>query len=466
MIKRLKPVLILLGVAAALGILLWVLVAFVLPKDEAGEDKGNSVVLMETDLTEADSVEIKNTFDHFTLKQQAIDHYYVDGKKDYEVDNDAILDFLKNLSSLTASKKVIDAPNAEQIKSYGLENPYGIVTVKDNADTYTFKIGATSASGAYYMQMGNDPAVYLIDGTIPDVALIARYQFYTDVMIDYSEESTDQETLKWFEISGTDATEKFRLVMNELGEDEVGASYLLTSPINHSASIVVQDHIFNLLTTLTTAAVVGDDTSPATLKKYGLDEPAYTFSFVQNDKVQTVHFGNTTEAGYQYCYTEGGKYIHNIETSNTEFMGGKLKDFCEDMIYTRSANNLKAIKVTGMDKNFQINIGDKDEEGNFYVTINNKVVDSELFSDFYAHVLMIGITDVGDKGEETTPYVSLEFTLKDDTVETMKFYPVSELKCYCEVNGTGSFWVTMMNVEKIVENAQKLYNGEVITTEW
>ena len=97
MIKRLKPVLILLGVAAVLGILLWVLVAFVLPKDEAGEDKGNSVVLMETDLTEADSVEIKNTFDHFTLVQQAIDHYYVDGKKGYVVDNDAILEFLKNL---------------------------------------------------------------------------------------------------------------------------------------------------------------------------------------------------------------------------------------------------------------------------------------------------------------------------------------------------------------------------------
>jgi predicted amidohydrolase YtcJ len=64
------------------------------------------------------------------------------------------------------------------------------------------------------------------------------------------------------------------------------------------------------------------------------------------------------------------------------------------------ADQLKAIKVSGMDKNFQINIGDKDENGNFYVTINNKVVDSELFSDFYSHVLMIGITDVGEKGKE------------------------------------------------------------------
>lgn len=466
MIKRLKPVLILLGVAAVLGILLWVLIAFVLPKDEAGEDKGNSVVLMEKDLTEADSIEIKNTFDHYTLVQQAIDHYYMDGKKGYDVSNDEILEFLGNLGSLTATKKVIDSPSAEQLKSYGLEEPYGIITVKDNADTYIFKIGATSASGAYYMQMGSEPTVYLINSTIPDIALVARYQFYTDVMIEYSEDSTAQESMKWFEISGSEAAHKYRLQMNELGDDEVGASYLLTSPINHSASVVAQDYIFNLLTSLTTAAVVGDDTSPESLKKYGLDEPAYTFSFTQSGKVQTVHFGKTTDAGYQYCYTEGGKYIHNIESSNTKFMGNKLKDFCEDMIYTRAADNLKGIKVSGLGKNFKLDIGEKDDVGNFYVTINNKVVDSELFSDFYSHILMIGITDVGEKGDETTPYVTLEFTLKDDTVETMKFYPVSELKCYCEVNGTGSFWVTTMNVEKIVENAQKLYNGEVITTEW
>ena len=299
MIKRLKPVLILLGVAAVLGILLWVLVAFVLPKDEAGEDKGNSVVLMETDLTEADSIEFKNTFDHYTLLQQAIDHYYVEGKKGYEVDNTSILDFLESLGSLTASKKVIDEPSAEQLESYGLENPYGIVTVKNNADTYIFRIGSTSASGAYYMQMGNEPTVYLIDGTIPDVALVARYQFYTDVMIDYSEDATAQETLKWFDISGTGAAHHYRMVMNELGEDEVGATYMLTSPINHSASVVSQDYIFALLTALTSASVVGDDTSPETLEKYGLDEPTYTISFVQDGKTQTVHFGKTTEAGYQ-----------------------------------------------------------------------------------------------------------------------------------------------------------------------
>ena len=148
-------------------------------------------------------------------------------------------------------------------------------------------------------------------------------------------------------------------------------------------------------------------------------------------------------------------------------MGAPLKDYCEDMIYTRAADTLKGIKVTGQGKSYQIDIGEKDEEnGDFYVTINNKVVDSELFSDFYSHILIIGITDMGEKGSATQPRVSLEFTHKDGTVETMKFYPVSELKCFCELNGKGSFWVTTMNVDKILDNAQKLYDGTPINTEW
>ncbi len=466
MIKRLRPMLILLGVAAVLGILLWVLVAFVLPKDEAGEDKGNSVVLMDTNLAGAESIEIKNTFDHYKLVKNAIDTYAIEGKKGYDVSETDVTNLLEDLGKLTASKKVIDQPNAEQLESYGLKTPHGIVEVKKGTDTYSFKIGTTSASGSYYLQMGDAATVYLVDGTIPDVALLARYQFYENKLISYSEDTTAQETLKWFEIRGKKAVADFRLQMNELGEEEVGANYLLTSPINHSASVVCQDHIFELLGQLAASGVVGDDTSEEGLKKYGLDDPAYTFSFTQNDKVQTVHFGNTTEAGYQYCYREGDQFIHNVETLYTDFMGAPLKDFCEDMIYTRAADTLKGIRITGQGKTYQINIGDKDEQGNFYVTINNKVVDSELFSDFYSHILIIGITDMGEKGQSNEPRVTLEFTLKDGTVDTMKFFPVSELKCFCELNGSGSFWVTTMNVDKILDNAQKLYNGEVITTEW
>ena len=75
MMKRLRPMLILAGSALVLGVILWVLVAFVLPHEEAGEEKGNSVVLMDVNLDEADSIAIQNTFDEYVLVKEAIGSY-------------------------------------------------------------------------------------------------------------------------------------------------------------------------------------------------------------------------------------------------------------------------------------------------------------------------------------------------------------------------------------------------------
>ncbi len=466
MIKRLKPLIILLAVTVVLAIALWVLVAFVLPKDEAGDEKGNAVTLLDLNLTEADSVKIKNTFDEYTLVKQAIGTYYVDGKKGYSVNNDGVIGMLEEIGSLTATKKVIENPSEEQMEGYGLNHPTGSVSILNKGETIQFNIGTTSATGNYYCKMVGDPAVYLIDSTVPNKVLLARYQFYTDTMIEYTGEAAEMETFNDIYIGGNKRNENLKLIMQQLGEEEVGTTFLMTEPIRHSFNSVHEESITNLLSALTSCAVVGDDTSPEGLKKFGLDQPAYTFKYTLKGKTVEVHFGDTTDAGYQYCYTLGGKFVHSLESTNTDFLGLPLKDLCEDMIYGRAADALSAIKVTGQGKNYYIDIGEKDDVGDFFVTINNKQVNSEHFSDFYSHILTVAINDLGDKPAGSEPRLTVEFTLKDGTVETMRFYPVNELKCFVELNGTGRFYVSTLNVDRILENAQKLYNGEVIQTEW
>ncbi len=466
MIKRLKPLIILLAVTVVLAIALWVLVAFVLPKDEAGDEKGNAVPLLEVNLTEAESVQIKNTFDDYTLVKQAIGTYYVDGKKGYSVDSESVIGMLEKIGSLVATKKVIENPSDEQMEGYGLKNPTGTVKIVNKGETIQLNIGTVSATGNYYCKLAGDPTVYLIDSTVPDKVLLARHQFYVDTMIEYTGEAAEMETFNDVYIGGTKRNETLHLVMQELSEEEVGTTFRIVSPIEHSFSSVYDESITNLLSALTSAVVVGDDTTTEGLKEFGLDQPAYTLKYTLKGKTVEVHFGDTTEAGYQYCYTVGSKFVHSVEATNTSFMGLPLKDLCEDMIYGKAADALSAIKVSGQGKNYYIDIGEKDEVGDFFVTINNKQVNSEHFSDFYAHILTIAITDMGEKPAGVEPRLTVEYTLKNGTVEVMKFYPVSELKCYVELNGTGRFYVSTLNVDRILENAQKLYNGEVIQTEW
>ncbi|MBQ6823433.1 MAG: DUF4340 domain-containing protein [Clostridia bacterium] len=467
MMKRLRPLIILASTAIILGVVLFVLVKFVLPKDEAGEEKGNAVVLLDVDLDEADSIEINNTFDKYTLLKAAIGSYYIEGKKGYDISNDSVLNLLENIGSLSATKKVVSKPSEEQLESYGLTKPYGTVKVVDGSDVYELSFGTTSSSGNYYTRLKGDDAVYLVGTAVPDVVLLSRYQFYFDQMIDYTGETADLEGLTDIIIGGSKREQEIVVKMNELGDDEVGSSYVMTSPIYQSFSNTMQDSLNELMTTLATCAVVSDDTSNAKLVELGLKDPEYTLTYVLDEEKVEIHFGKKTEAEMRYCYVPGDKFIHYIAESYVTCLGENLKAYCEDMIYTRAADALSGIKIVGKDKTFTIAIGDEtDEEGNFNVTINNKKVDSELFSDFYAHILTIGITDLGQKGENNTPYLTVEYTLKSGVKETMKFYSVSELKCFCELNGSGNFWVSTMSVDKILENAQKLYNGEVISTEW
>lgn len=465
MIKRLKPMLILAGVALVLGILLWVLVAFVLPKEPAGEEKANAVVLIDADLTEADRVEIKNTFDSYTLVKRAIENYYIEGKEDYPVVFDNVEYLLENITNLKATKMLVEQPTDEQLEGYGLKDPAGVVTITNDNDRYVLSLGTTSASGNYYCRLNDDPAVYLLDTTVPGIVLLSRYQFYSDALIEYESDASANEDLTDIYIGGTGRVPAIRMTQQVLGEEEVGTAYILTEPFNHSASTATTSVLSNMMTALASATIVGDDTSAQGLTPYGLDKPVYTYQFVKGGKTTTVHFGNVNDSGYQYCYREGGQFVYYVESSYVEVLGGSVKSFCENLIYSRTIFNYAALKIEGNNKVYNIAVGDRDEAGDFHVVINNKKVNSDLFSDFTSHLTSISITDVGEKVSNEC-ICTVTITLRDGSVDVLKFYPVSELKCFYELNGSGQFYVSMMNVEKIIENAQKLYDGEVINLEW
>lgn len=468
MMKKWKPVLILAAAAVVLGILLWVLVAFVLPKDEAGEEKGNEVVLMQTNLDEADSLEIENDFDRYKLVKLAKDSYYIDGKKGYSINNDNILYLLETLSTLKATKKVVGNPSEKQLEEYGLTKPAGTIKVTDDDQVYFFELGKTSASGNYYFRMEGDKAVYLIGPEVPNIALVARYQFYSDVMTSYSDAVAQQERLTKLQLEGKDRKEAISIRINsDLAEDEVGTSYIMTAPFEHSLSNAAIDDLVALLGALSTSEVVGDNTEKGALKKYGLDIPSTTLTAVIDGKSEIFHFGKINEAGMQYCYRDGGKFVHAVAEADSAIMKATLLDFCENMIYSRASDALSLIEIDGQGKSYRIRIGEKDDEGNMDVAINHRKVPSETFSDFYMHILNLSITGMDQKPAGAKPYLSVKFTLKETgKQESMTFYPISEQKCFCELDGGGRFVVDTMQVDLILKNAQHLYDGETIELEW
>ena len=253
--------------------------------------------------------------------------------------------------------------------------------------------------------------------------------------------------------------------MQDLAEDEVGTTYILTEPFSHSASNSMISNLSDLMVLMSSAVIVGDDTSPEGLAEKGLDDPTYIYEYTKGDETYRVCFGDINASGFQYCYETSRPFIYYVDAEEVEILGSTVRDFCESVTYTRSVYEVSALKVEGNGKTYDITVGEQNEAGDFNVVINNKKVDSELFSDFYSHFITISLTDIGEK-KDAEAILTVTVTLKDGTQDVMKFYPVSELKCFYELNGSGRFWVGRMNVERILENAQKLYDGDVINLEW
>ena len=475
MIKRLKPVLILSGILVVLVAVLIVLLQFA-PEAEETEAEEKTVFLLHSDLSEdpedrtgvqldeADSIKIENSFDTYTLVKKAIGTYYMQGKKDLKVNSESVVTLLDNIGAL-GIKDTVEESEIESLKNYGLDKPAAKVTVKDGKSTYELHIGDAHET-EFYAQVKGDPNVYLIGDVVPDIVMLSRYQFYTDTMVEYSDSTEDLETLKKFVVGGAERKEEIVITMNELGDEEVGAAYVISKPFSHPFSSTMQDNLQALISALTTSGIVGDDVTPAGLAKFGLDQPAYYMSFTMMGKTQKVWFGDVSDAGYRYCYAEGGDFVHNVSESDADVLYAPLKDYCEDMIYTTAYDQMESIKISGKGKNYHVSVGEVDDDGNFTVSINNKVVSSELFNDFYAHLLMIGITDLYEGKVSGAPYLTIELKQRGGTTDTIRFYEVGDNKCFCEVNGGGRFLVKTHNVDKLLTNAQKLYNGETINLEW
>ncbi|MBQ3084772.1 MAG: DUF4340 domain-containing protein [Clostridia bacterium] len=488
MIKRLKPVIILCSILVVLIIAFFVVRHFLpqaveetveqviylldekligadgkeAPADSIPDPDDRTGVLLD----EADSIKIENDFGSYVLVKRAIGNYYIQGKKELPVNGESVTTLLENIGKLGMVQEVVEKPTDEQLKNYGLKTPVVTVTVDNGVKSFVLKIGIAHENGNYYAQISGDPAVYLIGPTVPDVVMLSKYQFYSDTMIDYTDSTEDLENLTKMMVGGNGREQDITIELNELADDEVGAAYMITEPFGHPFSNMMQDNLTALLSALAKSSVAGDDVSESALASYGLDEPEFFFSFTISGKTQTVYFGKVSDADYRYCYAKGGKFIHSVAESDADVLYAPLKDYCENMIYTNSYDTMEAIKITGKGKTYQITVSEVAEDGEFTATVNNRVVNSDLFSDFYAHVLMIGISDLGGKEGATAPYLTVEMTQRDGDVDIIRFYKVSDDKCFCEINGGGQFWVKIYNVDLILKNAQNLYDGKEINLEY
>ncbi|MBQ6947310.1 MAG: DUF4340 domain-containing protein, partial [Clostridia bacterium] len=248
-----------------------------------------------------------------------------------------------------------------------------------------------------------------------------------------------------------------------MANGDTGLSYVMDDPVNMPFSTSVMDKILGLLTTLNGATPVADDLSQSNLAKFGLDTPQYTLTFANNTNERKIIFGNVTD-GKIYCMAQDSLAIYQIDESAVECLRMDVADMCDVITYTRDVDTLNRIVLKSKGKTYDITTSGTGDQRQ--VKVNNKSVESSIFSEFYAYLLGMEIQIVGEKpaGE---PYLSMEITLSEDgSKEVLNYYYVNERYCFYELNGKGMFYVSRQAVDALLENAQKVYDNKEIVAAW
>lgn len=473
MLRKFMPVFVLAGAALLLTGIYFTLRT--LTPNDSTDAQVNKVKVLSLTASDVKSMTVKNPADTYTLYKKSGSVYKIEGKEDRDIDSDAIETAIGNTCVIESEKK-IEVKN-EKLSEYGLKEPQIEVNFVGRKENATLYVGNENASGDFYMCLKDDPentetetAVYILADDTVEVFAKTHFYFYNTDISDY-DANEDNQNISPIIIGGTKGT-PVTMEMQQSSTDEnngsgtvdVSLSYIMTKPIRMPFSMTAMDSMLNLLTALNDVEAVADETDAGSLAKYGFDDPQYTLEFGNNTEMRTILFGKT-EGDKIYCMKKDGTVIYLIAKSAVNCLSLSTADMCDVITYTRDIDTVKAMKVTGKQKTYDVQLLGKDEELQVYV--NNKHVENSIFSEFYAGILGIEVKTEGTKpaGE---PYMTVEITLDDDndTKEYLRYYEVDNRYCYYELDGTGMFYVSHEAVDTLLSNIQKVYDNQEIVSAW
>ncbi len=463
-LKRLMPIIALFGVAVVLFVSVMVLKKVVPDnkQDITKEEKKTGIELIDESGASGEKLEIKNQLDEFSFIRRLEKTYYIEGKENLKVSMSKIISAMTYAGTVTAETEV--KKGVTDWEEYGLKDPVATVRWTKGDKTHYFEIGDLAPSGNYYMRFNGGDTVYTYSTDAASMFVTARMDYYDTTLFAY-DSKTDGPYITEFCIGQRDG-ENLVVKLLDLTNEDLNNAFLITTPIEHYFANDKQEDIYNLIGALTSLTVFSDDVSPENLKKYGLDNPKYTFSFTNVAVKNVAHFGNTSDDGYVYVYAEGHDFIYIIDEATINILIHDIATYCDTMSYSRSYDTIDKLTIQGGGKTYDIDIVGTAEDGDLKAYINDKYVEYENFGTLYAHIISINVTKVGQKPQGAAPLVTITVYCHDGTTDVIKYYKVDEMESFYELDGAGKLLVPTAKVEQILKFAQNLYDGKEIVIEW
>jgi hypothetical protein len=448
------------------------------------DSEDESVVILEKESSEIDSVFVKNTHGEYTLSEPA------SGKSTWTIDvlasvnqNTSLKEsMLSNIGELEAKKLVEE--NAEDMSKYGLEEPEASFTVTYSDDSVvTVDIGTTAPDEKYsYVRIEGDNNVYMVLGT--------KLSYFTDPVESYVSTSLIAEPSDddWPDYGVETITRQdwdYEVVFENDPQEIEGmvSSQVVSSPIfaylNITNSTDATHGMWGLSATECAVVNPTDDD----FKEYGLDDPYCTVSLKGDEYDYFLKIGNAvyatdtdgndtdTVTGY-YCYltgVTGADCIYLISADSLPWASMEVEDVISTLMTTNYLVDLAEISVEYDDTKVVYDIttnGSSDEtleDGSSAdvtkVECDGKELDIDNFKSLYQYIMTCPTNEIYFTEPESDCYMTITQSRKDGGADVIELYKDTSRRYIVKLNGRTSFRIQSTWIDTLLKNIESLQNG-------
>lgn len=400
----------------------------------------------------------------------------------------AVRSFIGGFASLTA-KSVVEE-NAGDLDKYGLQQPRAAVSLSfdDGSKTELFFgiENPANTSTVYFREGGRVMLAYANDvsGAFKDI------KDYANLLITKS--LGDGENVDYITITRKDLEEPVEIrYMSELAAARDDEKYVVstlnthrfTSPYNAEINVSKGGALCGGVCGLTMKECAYLEASAENLARCGLDDPFCTVKFSYGGEERTLLLGDKAKqvvsesasdapqlyevTGY-YAALVGVPGIFVISTQSAPWYDFNPADYVSARPVSAYIYGCESVEISASGKTYTFEINAESKA----VSLGEKSVDGENFRKFFEQL-------VGSIGEEVytgeacgAPAVTVKFTYTDDYAKlygaaenTLGFFP-GERKDTVTLDGKPIFKVRSIYAERLLENVQKLLNGEDVNIVW
>lgn len=448
--------------------------------EKADNEADNETEIMDIKSENVTLLDIKNGENEITFVKND-DTWEVEDEEEFPLEQSKIEEVIENFKELKTSR-IIEEP--EDVSEYELDQGKEVMVQTEDQEETIIRVGMkNSSTSQYYIQIGEDSNVYLVDGN--------AFSFIDQGLYDYAARNE-------FPVI---ASSEIRKVQVKKENNSYVYSYQGVEDSNSSWSVGTDESslqagdgtkIGTLNTALNSLSYVDFvDYHCESPEKYGFQQPKAvitvdyeTTTTVESDEetdeepdeetitenhTVMLTVGNTDENGNYYVYKDDSLEVYTVSQSTIDnFLAESAATLLDKTVSYVNMEDMETLQIESDGKTYLLEIQreaseETEEEDSATVKyyVNEEEVESSSFTSFYSKL----ITESGQERDDSISTEGLEADLelhfaKSDGSKIDVVYYGYDSSFYLAVNGEKKLLVNKMDVKEIKDALIKLTEKE------